>query len=56
MVCYTIVHYNVMSLFVLYGHPPTAMDAVLATIVYGGQAIIAINIEAVKINYFLFNL
>ena len=33
--------------------PPTAMDAILATIVDGGRAIIAIYREAVEINYLL---
>jgi len=28
-----------MSLFVLYGRPPSTMDAVLATVVDGGRAI-----------------
>ncbi len=49
MVCYTIVHYNVSDLFVLYGRPLMAMNAILTTIVDGGRAIIVINIEAVEI-------
>jgi hypothetical protein len=35
-----------MSYFVYYGSPPMATDAILATIVNSGQAIIVINIEA----------
>jgi hypothetical protein len=34
------IHYNVISLLLCFGHPPTTMDAVLAAIVAGGQAII----------------
>jgi hypothetical protein len=30
---------------VYYGLPPTAMDAVLATIVAGGHALVQLNIE-----------
>ncbi len=47
---YTIVHYNVISQLVYYGGPLTAMDAILATIVDGGQAIVVIYREAVEIN------
>jgi hypothetical protein len=38
---------------VYYGGPPTAMNAILAIIADGKQAIIVINIEAIQINYFL---
>ena len=47
---YTIVHYNVISKFVYYGGPPTAMNAVLAIIADGGRAIVVIYREAVEIN------
>jgi hypothetical protein len=30
------IYYNVISLLLCFGHPPTTMDAVLATIVAGG--------------------
>ena len=36
MACYTIVHYDVIFLFVLFGRMPMAMDIVLATIVGDG--------------------
>jgi hypothetical protein len=36
-----------------YGLPPTAMDAILATIVAGGQALIQLNIE-VDTNIYMF--
>ncbi len=32
------IYYNVISLLICFGRPPTTMDAVLATIVTGGQA------------------
>jgi hypothetical protein len=32
------IYYNVISLLLCFGHPLTMMDAVLATIVAGGQA------------------
>jgi hypothetical protein len=32
------IHYNVSSLLLCFGHPPTTMDAVPATIVAGRQA------------------
>ncbi len=32
------IYYNVISLLLCFGRPPTTMDAVLATIVAGGQA------------------
>ncbi len=32
------IYYNVISLLLCFGHPPTMMDAVSATIVAGGQA------------------
>jgi hypothetical protein len=35
---YTIVNYYVISKFIFFGPPPTTMEAVLATIVAGGQA------------------
>ena len=38
-----------VSLYI-YGGPPMAMDAILATIVDGGRAIFVIDIEAVEIN------
>jgi hypothetical protein len=40
-------------LIVFHGGPPTAMNAVLAIIAKGRQAIIVIDREAVEINYFL---
>ena len=46
---HTIVCYYVLILLVLFGHPPMAMDAVLATVADGGRAIIVINKEAVEI-------
>jgi hypothetical protein len=39
------IYNNVISLLLCFGHPPTRMDAVLATIVAGGQAQIILNIE-----------
>ena len=33
MACFTIVHCNVIILFILFGPPPTAMDAILIIIV-----------------------
>jgi hypothetical protein len=39
------IHNNVISLLLCFGHPPTTMDAVLATIVAGRQAQIILNIE-----------
>jgi hypothetical protein len=32
------IYYDVLSLLLCFWHPPTTMDAVLATIVAGGQA------------------
>jgi hypothetical protein len=32
------IYYNVISLLLCFGRPPTTMDAILATIVAGGQA------------------
>ena len=46
----TIVHYYAISYFVYFGGPPTAMDAILATIVGGRRAIIVIDTESVEIN------
>jgi hypothetical protein len=43
---YNIVHYNVISLFIYYGGPLTAMDSILAIIADGGRAIIFIYREA----------
>jgi hypothetical protein len=42
---YNIVHDYVLILFVYYGDPPTAMNAVLAIIADGGQAFVDIDIE-----------
>ncbi len=39
------IYNNVISLLLYFGHPQTTMDAVLATIVAGGQARIILNIE-----------
>ena len=47
---YIIVHCYGISKFVYFGGPPTAMNAVLAIIADGGQAIVVIYREAVKIN------
>ena len=44
---------NLSLSLVYYGGPPTAMNAVLAIIADGGRAIVAIDREAVEINYFL---
>ncbi len=35
---YSNIYYNVISLLLCFGHPPTTIDAVLATIVAGGPA------------------
>jgi hypothetical protein len=35
---YSNIYYNIISLLLCLGHPLTTMDAVLATIVVGGQA------------------
>ncbi len=45
-VSYTIVRYNLLRQFLYFGGPPMAMDAMLATIANGGQAIVDINREA----------
>jgi hypothetical protein len=50
------IYYNVISLLVYYWLPPTTMDAVLATIVAGGRALIQLNIRSIKIYYFYINL
>jgi hypothetical protein len=42
------IYYNVISLSVYYWLPPMTMDAVLATIVAGGQALIQLNIRLIK--------
>ncbi len=47
---YIIVVYYVIKQFVSYWPPLTTMDAVLATIADGGQAIVVINREGVEIN------
>ena len=52
---YNIVHYYVISWFIYYGGPPTTMNAVLAIIANGGQAIAVIFREAVEINKFIIN-
>jgi hypothetical protein len=39
------IYYNVISLLLCFGHPPTTMDAVLATIVAGRRALIQLNIR-----------
>ncbi len=44
-----IVCYYVLIYLVLFGHPPMAMDAVLATIANCGQPIFVIDKEAVEI-------
>jgi hypothetical protein len=41
-----IVHYYVISLFIYYGNLLMLMDAIVATVVDGGRAIVDINIEA----------
>jgi hypothetical protein len=48
-----LIHYNMISLIVYYGLPPTTMDAILATIVAGGQARIQLNIRLIQIYLFL---
>jgi hypothetical protein len=45
---YNIVHYNVFSLFIYYGGPLMAMEAILAIIADGRRAIILIYREAVR--------
>ena len=47
---YTIVNYIFICYFVYYGGPPTVMDAIFATIVDGGWAIVLIYREGVEIN------
>jgi hypothetical protein len=50
---YTIVLYYVFSLFIYYGGPSTAMNAALAIIANGGQAIVIVIFRvAVEVNYF----
>jgi hypothetical protein len=48
-----LLHYNMISLIVYYGLPPTTMDAVLATIIACRQAQIRLNIRLIQIYYFL---
>jgi hypothetical protein len=43
------IYYNVISLIVYYWLPPLPMDAVLATIVAGGRALLQLNIKSIKI-------
>jgi hypothetical protein len=43
------IYYNVISLLLCFGRPPTTMDAVLATIYAGGQFLIQLNIRLIKI-------
>jgi hypothetical protein len=43
------IHYNVISLNVYYWLPPMMMDAILATIVAGGGALIQLNIRLITI-------
>ncbi len=50
---YNIVRYYVLIQLVYYGSRPTSMNAVLAIIANGRQAIVVIDTEAVEINYFL---
>ena len=50
---YNIVCCYVLIKFIYYDGPPTAMNAVLAIIANGGQAIVVIDREALEINYFL---
>ena len=45
---YIFVLYHVLIQFLYYGGPPTAMNAVLAIIANGGQAIVVIDREAVE--------
>jgi hypothetical protein len=42
------IYYNVISLLLCFGRPPTTMDAVLGTIVAGGRALIQLNIRSIK--------
>ncbi len=44
------IYNNVISLLLCFGHPPMTMDAVLATIVAGGQARIILDIEVNRNN------
>jgi hypothetical protein len=48
----TIVCYYVLLLFVYYGGPPTAVNAVLAIIADGEQLIVVTDREAAEINLF----
>ncbi len=43
------IYYNKISLLLCFGHLPTTMDAVSATIVAGGQALIQLNIRLIEI-------
>jgi hypothetical protein len=43
-------HYNMISLIVYYGPPPTTMDAVLATIVAGRRARLENTQRLIEIN------
>jgi hypothetical protein len=43
------IYYNVISLLLCFGRPPTMMDAISATIVAGGQVLIQLNIRSIKI-------
>ena len=43
------IYYNVISLLLCFGHLPTTIDALLATIVAGGQALIQLYIRMIKI-------
>ncbi len=45
-----LLHYNMISLIVYYGLPPTTMDAVLATINAGRGAQIRLKIRLIKIH------
>jgi hypothetical protein len=50
------IYYNVISLLLGFGHPPTTMDAVSGTIVAGGRALIQLNVRLIKIYDFYISL
>ncbi len=43
------IYYNVISLIIYYWLSPMTMDAVFATVVDGGRALIQLNISSIKI-------
>jgi hypothetical protein len=43
------IYFNVITLLLCFGRPPTTMDAISGAIVAGGQALIQLNIRLIKI-------